>query len=193
MESQLFMLRSHFPPEKSSAGRRRVWSSDMEKGMIQIYSGEGHGKSPAALGRAVQTACKGEYVVIIQFLKGRGLTESEFVKRLEPEIKIFRFEKSEEDFSLLSDARKEEEIVNIRNGLNFAKKVMNTGECSLLILDEVLGLIDNEIISVEELRNILSCKPAEMDIIMTGITLNDEVCMLADEVTKVETMRFKIW
>ncbi len=193
MESQLFMLRSHFPPEKSSAGRRRVWSSDMEKGMIQIYSGEGHGKSPAALGRAVQTACKGEYVVIIQFLKGRGLTESEFVKRLEPEIKIFRFEKSEEDFSLLSDARKEEEIVNIRNGLNFAKKVMNTGECSLLILDEVLGLIDNEIISVEELRNLLSCKPDEMDIIMTGITLNDEVCMLADEVTKVETMQFKIW
>ncbi len=193
MESQLFMLRSHFPPEKSSAGRRRVWSSDMEKGMIQIYSGEGHGKSPAALGRAVQTACKGEYVVIIQFLKGRGLTESEFVKRLEPEIKIFRFEKSEEDFSLLSDDRKEEEIVNIRNGLNFAKKVMNTGECSLLILDEVLGLIDNEIISVEELRNLLSCKPDEMDIIMTGITLNDEVCMLADEVTKVETMQFKIW
>lgn len=193
MESQLFMLRSHFPPEKSSAGRRRAWSSDMEKGMIQIYSGEGHGKSPAALGRAVQTACKGEYVVIIQFLKGRGLTESEFVKRLEPEIKIFRFEKSEEDFSLLSDARKEEEIVNIRNGLNFAKKVMNTGECSLLILDEVLGLIDNEIISVEELRNLLSCKPDEMDIIMTGITLNDEVCMLADEVTKVETMQFKIW
>lgn len=193
MESQLFMLRSHFPPEKSSAGRRRVWSSDMEKGMIQIYSGEGHGKSPAALGRAVQTACKGEYVVIIQFLKGRGLTESEFVKRLEPEIKIFRFEKSEEDFSLLSDACKEEEIVNIRNGLNFAKKVMNTGECSLLILDEVLGLIDNEIISVEELRNLLSCKPDEMDIIMTGITLNDEVCMLADEVTKVETMQFKIW
>lgn len=193
MESQLFMLRSHFPPEKSSAGRRRAWSSDMEKGMIQIYSGEGHGKSPAALGRAVQTACKGEYVVIIQFLKGRGLTESEFVKRLEPEIKIFRFEKSEEDFSLLSDARKEEEIVNIRNGLNFAKKVMNTGECSLLILDEVLGLIDNEIISVEELRNLLSCKPDEMDIIMTGITLNDEVCMLADEVTKIETMQFKIW
>ena len=62
----------------------------MRKGMIQIYSGEGHGKSPAALGRAIQTACIGENVVIIQFLKGRGLIESEFVKRLEPEIKIFR-------------------------------------------------------------------------------------------------------
>lgn len=165
----------------------------MGKGMIQIYSGEGHGKSPAALGRAVQTACEGEYVVIIQFLKGRGLAESEFVKRLEPELKIFRFEKSEENFSNLSDERKAEECGNIRNGLSFAKKILNTGECSLLILDEVLGLIDNGIITVEELKNLLAGKPEEMDIIMTGITLNDEVCALADRVTKVETMLFKIW
>ncbi len=165
----------------------------MRNGIIQIYSGEGHGKSPAALGRAVQTACNGGDVVIIQFLKGRGLAESEFVKRLEPEIKLFRFEKSSEDFRSLSDERKADECRNIRNGLNFAKKVMNTGECSLLILDEVLRLIDNGIITVEELKNLLASKQEDMDIIMTGITLNDEVCVLADEVTKVETMRFKIW
>ncbi len=165
----------------------------MGKGMIQIYSGEGHGKSPAALGRAVQAACSGEYVVIIQFLKGRGLAESEFVKRLEPEIKIFRFEKSVEDFSLLSEEHKAEEKQNIRNGLNFARKILNTGECSLLILDEVLGLIDNEITTVEELKTLLAGKPEEMEIIMTGIALNDEVCALADNVTKVETMYFKIW
>ena len=165
----------------------------MRKGMIQIYSGDGHGKSPAALGRAVQTACRGENVVIIRFLKGRGLTDSEFVKRLEPEIKIFRFEKSDEDYVNLSEERKTEEWQNIRNGLNFAKKVLYTGECSLLILDEVLGLIDKGIITVEELKNLLMVKPDDMDIIMTGITLNDEMCVLADEVTKVETMRFKIW
>ena len=165
----------------------------MKNGMIQIYIGDGHGKSPAALGRAVQTACGGEYVVIIQFLKGRGLADSEFVKRLEPEIKIFRFEKSSGDFMDLTEDRKAEECQNIRNGLNFARKVMNTCECSLLILDEVLGLIDNGIITVEELKALLALKPDEMDIIMTGITLNDEVCMLADEVTRVESMRFKKW
>ena len=165
----------------------------MGNGMIQIYSGDGHGKSPAALGRAIQTACSGGDVVIIQFLKGRGLAESEFVKRLEPEIKIFRFEKSDENFANLTQERQAEETQNIRNGLNYAKKVMNTGECSLLILDEVLGLVDNHIITVEELKTLLQSKPEEMDIIMTGITLNDEVCFLADEVTKVEKMRFKIW
>ena len=68
----------------------------MEKGLIYIYGGEGHGKSPAALGRALQSACRGEDVLIIRFLKGRGLSDSDFIKRLEPEIKIFRFEKSDE-------------------------------------------------------------------------------------------------
>ena len=165
----------------------------MGNGMIQIYSGEGHGKTPAALGRAIQTACNGGYVVIIQFLKGQGLAESEFVKRLEPEIRIFRFEKSNEVFMNLSEGRKAEERENIRNGLNFARKVINTGECSLLILDEVLGLIDNEIITVEELKGLLEYKPEEMDIIMTGTVLDDAVCVLADEVTRVETMQFKIW
>ena len=163
----------------------------MEKGMIYIYSGEGHGKSPAALGRALQTACRGENVVIIRFLKGRGLSDSDFVKRLEPEIKIFRFEKSDENFVNLSEERKAEEIGNIKNGLNFAKKVMNTDECSLLILDEVLELLDNDIISVQELRALLLCKPEGMDIIMTGTTSNDEAYPLADEVTKVETVRSK--
>lgn len=163
----------------------------MEKGMIYIYSGEGHGKSPAALGRALQTACRGEDVVIIRFLKGRGLSDSDFVKRLEPEIKIFRFEKSDENFINLSEERKAEEIGNIKNGLNFAKKVMNTGECSLLILDEVLELVDNDIISIQELRTLLLCKPDDMDIIMTGATLNAELYPLADEVTKIETVRSK--
>lgn len=164
----------------------------MEKGMIYIYSGDGHGKSPAALGKALQKACDGENVVIICFLKKRGISESEFVRRLEPEIKIFRFEKSDADFMQLSEESKTEEIVNIKNGLNFAKKVMNTGECSLLILDEVLELVDNGIISVEELETLLLCKPDDMDVIMTGVAINEKVYKLADEVTKVETLQSKV-
>ena len=70
----------------------------MEKGLIHIYSGDGRGKTPAALGRALIAANEGKNVVIVQFLKGRGLSQTEFLKRLEPEIKIFHFEKSEESF-----------------------------------------------------------------------------------------------
>ena len=165
----------------------------MKQGQIYIYSGDGHGKSPAALGKAVMTAASGDSVVIIQFLKGRGLSDSGFLSRLEPEIKIFRFEKSDANFDELSEEKKQEEIINIKNGLNFARKVLTTGECDLLILDEVLGLIDNGIISVEDLKAILQLRDEETDIIMTGISLNDEVCMLADHVSKIETLKFKRW
>lgn len=165
----------------------------MKQGLIHIYSGDGHGKSPAALGKAVMAAAAGERVVIIQFLKGRGLQDTEFIRRLEPEIKIFRFEKSETDFVALSEDKKQEEIVNIKNGLNFAKKVLTTGECDLLILDEVLGLIDNEIITVEDLKNLLEARDGETDIIMTGISLNDDLCLVADEVFRIETLKYKRW
>ncbi len=153
----------------------------MERGTIHIYSGDGHGKSPAALGRAVAMACQGKNVVIIQFLKGKGLEDSE--------IKLFRFEKSDGNYAELSDEQKADEIMNIKNGLNFAKKVLCTGGCDLLIMDEVLRLIDNRIITVEELKMLLDMRADDsMDIIMTGITLNDEVCKLADEVTRLENV-----
>ena len=77
--------------------------------------------------------------------------------------------------------------------MNFARKVLCTGECNLLILDEVLGLVEKEIISVEDLKDLLKCRPEDMDIILTGIALNDDVCLLADEISRIETLKFKTW
>lgn len=159
----------------------------MADGLVYIYAGDGRGKSPAAIGRAVQAAVAGKNVVIIQFLKGRGLEDSDFLRRMEPEIKLFRFEKSDENFEQLPEDRKQEEISNIRNGMNFARKVLVTGECDLLILDEVLGLIEKEIITVEDLKNILACRE-DTSVILTGIKLNDEICSLADEVSRIERL-----
>lgn len=163
----------------------------MRQGIVHIYSGDGHGKSPAALGEAVMMAALGKNVMIIQFLKGRGLADSEFLGRMEPEIRIFRFEKSDVNFAELSDEKKTEEIINIKNGINFAKKVLTTGECDLLILDELLGLIDNSIITVEDLKNLLEARDEETDVILTGISLNDEISLLADEISKIETVKVK--
>ena len=164
----------------------------MAKGLIYIYAGDGRGKSPAAIGRAVQAAMEGKQVVIIQFLKGKGLKDSEFLRRMEPEIKLFRFEKSDENFEELPEEKKAEEIGNIRNGMNFARKVLATGECDLLILDEVLGLVEKGIVSVEDLKAMLECSE-DTSVILTGIKLNDEICVLADEVSKIETVKFKVW
>ncbi len=165
----------------------------MKHGKIKIFTGTGRGKTPAALGLALQTAAQGGQVTIIQFLKGRGLGESEFVKRLEPEIKLFRFEKAEDCFDDLSEEEKKEAIMNIKNGLGFARKVLSTGECDLLVLDEVLGLVDNKIITVDELKEILAARSESTTIVLTGITLSDDICMLADEVSKLETVKMKKW
>ncbi len=159
----------------------------MADGLVYIYAGDGRGKSPAAIGRAVQAAVKGKNVVIIQFLKGKGLEDSDFLRRMEPEIKLFRFEKSDANFEQLSEDRKQDEISNIRNGMNFARKVLATGGCDLLILDEVLGLIEKEIITVDDLRSTLACRE-DTSVILTGIMISDEICALADEVSRIERL-----
>lgn len=163
----------------------------MSSGLIHIYAGDGRGKSPAAIGRAVQAAIAGKSVIIIQFLKGKGLDDSEFLRRMEPEIKLFRFEKSDENFEELPEEKKQEEIVNIKNGINFAKKVLTTGECDLLILDEVLGLVEKNILTVDDLKSMLEGNEST-DVILTGIVLSDDICVLADEVSKIETLKFKV-
>ena len=157
----------------------------MEQGSIQIYYGDGRGKTNAALGIALKAASDDKNVIIIQFFKGKTDELSEYIQRLEPEIKVFRFEKSEGYYEDLSEEEKAEEQINIRNGLNFAKKVLITGECNVLILDEVLGLIDAGIISAEELEAVVQAKTDETDIIMTGRVLEDSVRTYADAIFNI--------
>ena len=62
-----------------------------------------------------------------------------------------------------------------------------------MILDEVLGLLDNDIITPEDLKTLLSARAQETTVIMTGIQLKDEICALADEVSRIETLKFKVF
>lgn len=159
----------------------------MGQGKISIYTGTGHGKTPAALGIALQYASRGLRTVFIQFLKGKGVEDTEFIKRLEPEIRIFRFEKSDLSFDNRSEQEKEDDLTNIRNGLNFARKELTTGECDLLVLDEVLDLIHNGIMTVDDLKSILD-RHDYTDVILTGVNLNPEVCRLADEIIELKNI-----
>lgn len=166
------------------------WGFVMASGKVMIFKGDGYGKSAAALGVAMKRASEDDRVVIIQFLKGKGITDSQFTKRLEPEIKIFRFEKSEIDYNERTPEEQEEAAVNIRNGLNFARKVLATGECNLLILDEVLEVVNKDIISVEDLKELVESS-IDTDIIITGSEMNVEVCKFADKISEIGNMQFK--
>ena len=130
----------------------------MKERKLQIYCGSGKGKTTAAIGLAIREASRGRSVFVVQFLKGKHPEEISFIQRLEPEIKMFRFQKREDSFEDLTPQEREEEIPNLRNGLNFAKKVLATGECDVLILDEVLGLVEQGIATAEEIRKCLEKK-----------------------------------
>ena len=159
----------------------------MKEGKLQIYCGNGKGKTTAAIGQAIREASKGRSVFIVQFLKGKQ-EEISFIKRLEPEIKLFRFQKREEAFENLTEQEKEEEIPNLKNGLNFARKVLATGECDVLILDEVLGLPEREIAALEELHSLLEAAE-NTDLIFTGIRLYPEMLEWADEVYEISVLK----
>ena len=149
----------------------------MDKGTVHIYCGKGKGKTTAAIGQAFKAACEGR--------KAKEEDELGFLKRLEPEIKVFRFEKFQECFEDLPEEKKEEEILNMKNALNFARKVLVTEECDVLILDEVLGLIPHGIAGEAELRTILEARSGSTDLYMTGVYGAREIWDAVDEVTEL--------
>jgi len=152
--------------------------------VIHIFYGEAHGKSAAAIGLAFKEAALGRSVVVIQFLKQKP-EDLEYLKRLEPEMKVFRFEKNDHCFDELSPECKQEEIINIKNGLNFARKVLSTRECDVVVLDEVLGLIDEKIIDAEDIRQLKEAADEDAQIILTGRVLSEDVAKLADTVCEM--------
>ncbi|SEA71327.1 cob(I)alamin adenosyltransferase [Pseudobutyrivibrio sp. ACV-2] len=156
----------------------------MEKGNIVVYYGNGQGKSAAALGNAIRYASQGKTTTIIQFLKSE--TNADYLSKLEPEIKLFRFERSKEDFMHLSDEQKQEEIINIQNGLNYAKKVLGTGESDLVILDEILGVLDEGIVSEQDILSALEGRSISTNVIMTGLTITQGIIEIADSVLNVK-------
>lgn len=161
----------------------------MSEGKVQIICGEGIGKTSLAVGKGIGALIRQKSVIIIQFLKGNQEAEGlETLKQLEPDLKIFRFEKSSAFFENLSEEEKAEERMNIRNGLNFAKKVLTTGECDLLILDEVLGALDQDIITEDELKKLLESRDEEMDLILTGKIFPDSLKPYVDVITKINNV-----
>lgn len=157
----------------------------MSTGKVQAYYGGGRGKTSAALGYAIHEASQGGTVIIIQFLKQKDDDEISFIRRLEPEIRVFRFQKSENYYDQLSEEEQAEEKMNMKNGINYARKVLQTRECTALILDEVLGLVDHQVITAEELGELLQLKADETEVILTGRVLDDALLPYVDDAYEI--------
>lgn len=89
----------------------------------------------------------------------------------------------------LTPEEKLEENLNIRNGLNFARKVLATEECDMLILDEILGALEFGIVSDEDILGVIGAKSQETELIMTGNIVTDALKNVADRVVSLEIVK----
>jgi cob(I)alamin adenosyltransferase len=161
----------------------------MNKGLVIVYYGNGKGKSSSAIGHAICAAGMGASVAIIQFLKGNNQKEIEFLKRLEPEVRLFSFEKNAEFFEELNEEQRQEEIQNIKNGLGFAKKVLVTGESTILVLDEILGLLERGIVTLDDIKMLIDAKDEETELILTGTYMQKELMQYVDAVYEIKSIK----
>ena len=161
----------------------------MEREMITAYCGEGKGKTAAALGQGLLAANSGKSVIVIQFLKGRQEEDLEVLQRMEPELKVFRFEKFQASYNDLGAFEQTEEAVNIKNAFGFARKVLVTGECDLLVLDEILGILDLGLVSVEEIKELLAAKEDSVGLVITGIHMKEELFPFVDQIYQIDTLK----
>lgn len=160
----------------------------MGKELTEVYCGNGRGKTTLAIGQSLRASTQGKSVIIIQFLKGSERRDLDFLEELDGlDIKIFRFEKMENCYDELNEQEKDEEKRNIINGLNFARKVVATQECDFLVLDEILGLLDNGIATSEMILDILKLKDESMHLIMTGRMMPEELKSYVDSETILTT------
>ena len=153
----------------------------MEKELTEVYCGNGKGKTALAIGQSLRVATQGKSVIVIQFLKGRETHSLDFLQDVDNlDYKIFRYED-------LTEEEKAEEKSNILNGLNFARKVIATQECDFLLLDEILGLLDCGIATVDGIIDMLKQKDESMHIVMTGWNFPEELRPYVDVITTLNT------
>lgn len=154
----------------------------MEKGLIQVYTGNGKGKTTAALGLAMRAAGHGLKVHIVQFMKGwPNYGELASVEKL-PNVTIRQFGRPE-----FVDKKHPhpEDIHQAKEALKHAREAMLSGEYDILVLDEVNVALDFGLIELSDLLSLLKQKPEGVELVLTGRNAHPALIKRADLVTEM--------
>lgn len=161
----------------------------LKHGYIQIYTGDGKGKTTASLGLALRALGHGWKVLIIQFTKGdHGTSYGEiasagkFIGNLE--VRQFGLDRVVYSHNICLDDAKE-----AKKGWELAKEAINSGEYQLIILDEVNICIAMNMIKISEVKEALLHKPEELEIVLTGRYAHPELIAMAHLVTEMKPVK----
>jgi len=155
------------------------------KGYIQVYTGNGKGKTTAALGLALRAAGAGMKVFIAQFVKGQEYSEAIAVREHLPSISIKQYGRD----CFIVNAPTQDDIDAARKGLEEVSALISSGEYDMLVLDEANIAIYYNLFSSAELIELLKRKPEPMEIIITGRYACPEILEAADLITEMKEVK----
>lgn len=177
-----------------------------EKGLIQVYTGNGKGKTTAALGLALRAIGHGFKVSVIQFLKGGGYTgELYAAQRLYPNLEFRQYGICDPYSALIRQgeadgfpikkrfAKKEGQLEENRKLVKMAFEAAERAICSeefdLVILDEINTAFHLDLLPVDDIINLLAIKPSNVEVVLTGRHAPPEIIERADLVTEMNLIK----
>ncbi|MGL4655635.1 MAG: cob(I)yrinic acid a,c-diamide adenosyltransferase [Sarcina sp.] len=160
----------------------------LKEGYTQVYTGDGKGKTTAAMGLAFRAAGDGMKVSIIQFLKAWKTGELASIEKID-NINLFRFQTIKKFTWDLN----EEELVQYkketRDAYFFAIKCLEERSCDILILDEIMGAFHGGFITEDEVVALIDMKPKDMELVLTGRNVPSKVAQKADLITEMRPIK----
>jgi len=158
-------------------------------GLVIVYTGNGKGKTTAALGLALRAVGYNHKICMIQFIKGSWpYGEMESVKRLEPEMEFIVAGKG--FVGIIDDNSPREEHVKIaKEAINISKEKIQSGKYDIVILDEVNYAVNLGLIGVKDVLDLINSKPSGLNLVLTGNYAKDEIVSVADLVTEMKEVK----
>ena len=159
----------------------------LAQGQIQVYTGNGKGKTTAALGLAFRAAGREMKVCMIQFMKGGGPYGEHFAaEKLAPFVTIIPTGRSG---WVNRDSPDPEDIRLAEQALELARKTVTGGEYDMVILDEINGAVSFGLLDVDEVLTLMKDKPSSVELVLTGRNAHEKVIAAADLVTEMREIK----
>ena len=156
-----------------------------ERGCVQVYTGDGKGKTTAALGLALRAAGAGLHVFIAQFIKGIHSSELDALQRYSDLITIRQYGRG----GFIRKEPEPEDIEAAEKGLAEARAAIESGEYDVVILDEANVAVHFGLFGVEELLALLDVRPEQVELVITGRKAPAELIARADLVTEMREVK----
>jgi cob(I)alamin adenosyltransferase len=156
-------------------------------GYVQVYTGNGKGKTTAALGLALRAAGHGMKTYIGQFLKGQHYGEIAAAEKLSPHIRIERF--GREGFVHITEGPDDEDIRRAAEGLQKCRQAMLSGQYQIIVLDEINTAVLLKVLTLQDVLDFLAERPESVELVLTGRGAPQAVIDKADLVTEMKNIK----